>query len=56
MKNVQRIREYLLVVNKEFDKYGESNGEDINEIVPLKIMLKDRKFHDYLLCSNNLWV
>ena len=51
---MEHVRDYLLAVNKEFDKYGEANDEDINEIVPLDILLNDQKFYDYVLRSNNL--
>ena len=54
LNNVDHVRDYLLAVNREFDKYGDASDEDINEIVPLDILKNDKEFYDYLLNSNNV--
>ena len=53
MQNVDNVRDYLLAVNRQFDKYGDASEEEVNEIVPLDILKNDKMFYDYLLNSNN---
>ncbi|XP_065222418.1 cap-specific mRNA (nucleoside-2'-O-)-methyltransferase 1 [Planococcus citri] len=51
--NVDFIRDYMYYVNELLDQCGESNDDDISELVPLAVMKDDVNFYDYIVKSNN---
>lgn len=50
---MNNIRDYMFYINENFNKYGEANTDEINEIVPIDIMKNDTSFYNYIVSSNN---
>lgn len=52
-ENVDYIRDYMFYVNELLDQCGESNDNDISELVPVSLMKDDLNFYNYIVNSND---
>ena len=48
----ERIHDYMFEVNLMFEANGATSTEDINEVVPMDVILADEQFVNYIITSN----
>lgn len=47
-----RVHDYLAEVNRRFEKMGQYNDRDINDLVPLDVLTNHPEFVEYIVTSN----